>query len=86
MAAIKFKKIKRENRRSITLEEQQKFFERVELPEFAPYRELLLLQYYFGLRPFELTNAHFEGEFLIALNAKHGKNGKKVFKKIPIPK
>ena len=41
------------------------------LPEFEPYRKLLLLQYYFGLRPFELTDARFDGDFLIALNAKH---------------
>ena len=53
----------------------------------AHYRKLLLLQYYFGLRPFELTDARFDGDFLIVLNAKHKTaEGDKVYKKIPIPK
>ena len=38
------------------------------------------------MRPVELTDAHFEGNFLIALNAKHKtSDGDKVYKKIPIP-
>ena len=87
MQAIKFKKIKRETRRALTIEEQQTFHNRILLPEFEPYRKLLLLQYYFGLRPFELTDARFDGDFLIALNAKHKtSDGDKVYKKIPIPK
>lgn len=40
--AIKFKKAKRETRRALTIEEQATFHERVYLPEFAPYRKLLL--------------------------------------------
>ena len=87
MQAIKFKKIKRETRRALTIEEQQTFYNRIFLPEFEPYRKLLLLQYYFGLRPFELTDARFDGDFLIVLNAKHKTaEGDKVYKKIPIPK
>ena len=87
MQAIKFKKIKRETRRALTIEEQQTFHNRIFLPEFEPYRKLLLLQYYFGLRPFELTDARFDGDFLIVLNAKHKTaEGNKVYKKIPIPK
>ena len=87
MQAIKFKKAKRETRRALTTEEQQTFHNRILLPEFEPYRKLLLLQYYFGLRPIELTDAHFEGDFLIVLNAKHKtSDGDKVYKKIPIPK
>ena len=87
MLAIKFKKSKRETRRALTIEEQAIFRDRIVLSEFAPYRKLLLLQYYFGLRPIELTDARFEGDFLIALNAKHKtSDGDKVYKKIPIPK
>ena len=87
MQAIKFRKAKRENRRALTIEEQATFHERVSLPEFAPYRKLLLLQYDFGLRPVEFTDARFDGNFLIALNAKHKtSDGDKVYKKIPIPK
>ena len=87
MQAIKFKKSKREIRRALTTEEQQTFHNRILLPEFESYRKLLLLQYYFGLRPFELTDAHFDGDFLIALNAKHKtSDGDKMYKKIPIPK
>ena len=37
-----------------------------------------MLQYYFGLRPWELTEVRFENDFLIALNAKHEDNGEKV--------
>ena len=86
MQAIKFKKIKRETRRALTTEEQRTFHDRILLPEFEPYRKLLLLQYYFGLRPFELTDARFDGDFLIVLNAKHKTaEGNKVYKKIPIP-
>ena len=47
MQAIKFKKAKRETRRALTIEEQQTFHSRILLPEFEPYRKLLLLQYYF---------------------------------------
>ena len=86
MQAIKFQKVTRKTRRALTSEEQKIFLERVELPEFVEYRQLLLLQYYFGLRPWELTDSRFEGDFLIALNAKHkGASGEAIYKKIPIP-
>lgn len=39
--------------------------------------------HYFGLRPCELQDARFEGNFLIARNAKR-KGGKIEYKKIPI--
>lgn len=86
MKAIKFKKVARKKRRALTEEEQRTFLTRIELPEFAHYRRLLLIEYYFGLRPWELTDAHFEGDFLIALNAKHKDGAEKVYKKIPVPK
>ena len=40
--------------------------------------------YYFGLRPCELKDAQFEGNFLVARNAKR-KGGKIEYKKIPVP-
>ena len=87
MQAIKFQKVKRNTRRALTKEEEQTFFERIKLTEFSHYRPFFLLQYYFGLRPVELTDARFEGDFLIALNAKHeDSSGDAVYKKIPIPK
>lgn len=85
MQAVKFRKIARKNRRALTKEEEKTFFERIELPQFAEYKPFFLLQYYFGLRPWELTDFRFEGDFLIALNAKHEKDGEKVYKKIPVP-
>ena len=69
----------------ITEEEQKRFFERIDLPEFEPYKDFFLLEYYFGLRPWELKDVRFEGDFLIALNAKHEEDGEPVYKKIPIP-
>ena len=86
MQAIKFKKVARKKRRALTAEEQRIFLSRVDLPEFKNYRHLFLLQYYFGLRPWELTDARFDGDFLVALNAKHEEDGEPVYKKIPIPK
>lgn len=85
MQAIKFQKVKRNTRRALTREEEQRFFERIELPEFEYYKPFFLLQYYFGLRPHELRDTRFEGNFLIALNAKHEEAGEAVYKKIPIP-
>ena len=86
MQAIKFQKVSRKTRRALTDDEQKRFLDRIELPEFAEYRSLLLLQYYFGLRPWELTDSRFDGDFLIALNAKHkDSSGESVYKKIPIP-
>lgn len=85
MQAIKFQKVKRNTRRSLTMDEEKTFFERIDLPEFAHYRPFFLLEYYFGLRPIELTDARFEGNFLIVRNAKHEDDGEAVYKKIPIP-
>ena len=86
MQALQFKKAPRNTRRALTKDEEQKFLSRVDLPEFSRYRKFLLLEYYFGLRPWELTDLRVEGDFLIALNAKHkDTNGEPVYKKIPIP-
>lgn len=77
MLAVKFKKAARTNRRALSPQEEQTFFERIDLPEFEHYKPFFLLQYYFGLRPWELTNFHFENNFIVVLNAKHEHNGEK---------
>ena len=85
MQAVTFQKVARKKRRALTQTEEKTFFERIDLPEFAHYKPFFLLQYYFGLRPWELRDTRFEGDFLIALNAKHEEDGELVYKKIPIP-
>ncbi|MFR1553394.1 MAG: tyrosine-type recombinase/integrase [Coriobacteriales bacterium] len=86
MQAVTFQKVARKKRRALTKKEEKTFFERIELPEFKHYKPFFLLQYYFGLRPWELRETRFDGDFLIALNAKHEEDGEVVYKKIPIPK
>ena len=55
----------------------------------SPYRrahlQILQRRYYFGLRPWELRDTRFEGDFIVSLNAKHEEDGELVYKKIPIP-
>ena len=85
MDAVTFQKVARKKRRALTKEEEKTFFERIDLPEFEYYKPFFLLQYYFGLRPWELRDTHFDGDFLISLNAKHEEDGELVYKKIPIP-
>lgn len=83
MLLIPFKKAERINRRALTNEELKKLFECLNLPEFKEYRQTFLILLFFGLRPCELEDARFEGDFLIARNAKR-KGGKIEYKKIPI--
>lgn len=83
MLLIPFKKAERNNRRALTNEELKKLFERLNLPEFKDYKQTFLILLFFGLRPCELEDARFEGDFLIAKNAKR-KGGKVEYKKIPI--
>ena len=85
VALIQYKKANRIARRALTREEQQTLLQRLSLPEYATYRTPFLIMLYFGLRPCELADAHFEGNFLIARNAKR-KHGKIEYKKIPVPK
>ena len=82
---VPFKKAERFPRRALTKEEQYLLLENLEKPEYAPYRQCFLIMLYFGLRPCELQDARFEGNFLIARNAKR-KGGKIEYKKIPICK
>lgn len=82
MLLIPFKKAERINRRALTDEEVRKMIARLSLPEFKNYRQTFLVLLFFGLRPCEHSDARFEGNFLIARNAKR-KNGKIQYKKIP---
>ena len=82
---IPFKKASRESeRRALNEEELDRLHNRLNLPEFSAYKRTFLLMLYFGLRPCEVNEVRFEGDFLIARNAKR-KGGKIEYKKIPIP-
>ncbi len=85
MLLIPFKKAERNSRRALTEEEVKKMIDRLNLPEYSDYKRTFLILLFFGLRPCELEDARFEGNFLIARNAKR-KNGKIEYKKIPICK
>lgn len=83
MLLIPFKKAERNNRRAMTEDEVKKMIERLNTPEYSDYKRTFLILLFFGLRPCELEDARFEGDFLIARNAKR-KGGKIEYKKIPI--
>ena len=83
MALIPFKKAERNSRRALTDAEVKKMLSRLNTQEFGAYKRTFLILLFFGLRPCELEDARFEGDFLIARNAKR-KNGKIEYKKIPI--
>lgn len=83
MSLIPFKRAERNTRRALTYDEQKTLVKRLNLPEFEEYKRTFLILLYFGLRPCELEDARFEGDFLIARNAKR-KGGKIEYKKIPI--
>ena len=85
MLLIPFKKAERNNRRAMTEDEVKKMIERLNTDEYRDYKRTFLILLFFGLRPCELEDARFEGDFLIARNAKR-KNGKIEYKKIPICK
>ena len=83
MLLIPFKKAERNSRRALTTEELKRLIQRLNLSEFKDYKQTFLILLFFGLRPCELEDAHFEEDFLIARNAKR-KGGKIEYKKIPI--
>ena len=83
MLLIPFKKAERNSRRALTTEELKRLIQRLNLSEFKDYKQTFLILLFFGLRPCELEDARFEGDFLIAKNAKR-KGGKVEYKKIPI--
>ena len=85
MLLIPFKKAERNSRRALTEEEVKKMIERLNMDEYNDYKRTFLILLFFGLRPCELEDARFEGNFLVARNAKR-KNGKIEYKKIPICK
>lgn len=85
VALIPFKKADRNARRALSKAELERMIQRLNLPEFRAYNRTFLILLYFGLRPCEIEGARFEGDFLIARNAKR-KGGKIEYKKIPVPK
>lgn len=83
VALIPFKKSDRVSHNALSVEQIKTLLSALERPEFAKYKQSFLIMLYFGLRPCELAGAHFEGDFLVARNAKR-KNGKIEYKKIPV--
>ena len=83
---IPFKRAERENRDRLTDEQIKTFLTNLQAPVFNKTRNFAYAMYFFGLRPCEIDEeAHFENGFLICRNRKR-KNGKKAYKKIPIPR
>ncbi len=83
---IPFKRAERENRDRLTDEQIKTFLNNLKTPAFDKTRNFAYAMYFFGLRPCEIDDeAHFENSFLICRNRKR-KNGKKAYKKIPIPR
>ena len=83
---IPFKRAERENRDRLTDEQIKIFLANLQTPFFDKTRNFAYAMYFFGLRPCEIDDeAHFENGFLICRNRKR-KNGKKAYKKIPIPR
>lgn len=83
---IPFKRAERENRDRLTGGQIKTFLTNLQAPLFDKVRNFAYAMYFFGLRPCEIDEeAHFENGFLICRNRKR-KNGKKAYKKIPIPR
>lgn len=83
---IPFKRAERENRDRLTDGQIKTFLTNLQAPPFDKVRNFAYAMYFFGLRPCEIDEeAHFENGFLICRNRKR-KNGKKAYKKIPIPR
>lgn len=83
MVLIPFIRAERASRNALSVEQIHTLLNALDKPEFKDYKQPFLIMLYFGLRPCELADAHFEGDFLIARNAKR-KNGKIEYKKIPV--
>ncbi len=83
---IPFKRAERENRDKLTDGQIKTFLTNLQTPICDKIRNFAYIMYFFGLRPCEIDDeAHFENGFLICRNRKR-KNGKKAYKKIPIPR
>jgi len=83
---IPFKRAERENRDRLSDEQIIAFLNNLKDSFYDRIRNFALAMYFFGLRPCEIDEeAHFENGFLICRNRKR-KNGKKAYKKIPIPR
>ena len=75
MLLIPFKKAERINRRALTDEEVRKNNCKAFLAQIQKLQAAFLALLFFSLRTCELSDSRFEGDFLIARNAKR-KNGK----------
>lgn len=83
---IPFKRAERENRDRLTDVQIKTFLTNLQTAFFDKVRNFAYAMYFFGLRPCEIDDeARFENGFLICRNRKR-KNGKKAYKKIPIPR
>ncbi|MCM1295989.1 MAG: hypothetical protein NC311_10650 [Muribaculaceae bacterium] len=83
---IPFKRAERENRDRLSDEQIKTFLRNLQEPYFDKIRNFAYAMYFFGLRHCEIDEeAHFDNGFLICRNRKR-KNGKKAYKKIPIPR
>ena len=83
---IPFKRAERQNRDRISDEQIIAFLNNLTDPFYDRIRNFAYAMYFFGLRPCEIDDeARFENGFLICRNRKR-KNGKKAYKKIPIPR
>lgn len=83
---IPFKRAERQNRDRISDGQIIAFLNNIKDPFYDRIRNFAYAMYFFGLRPCEIDEeAHFENGFLICRNRKR-KNGKKAYKKIPIPR
>lgn len=83
---IPFRRAERENRDRLTDAQIATFLRNLRKPEFDRTRNFAYAMYFFGLRPCEIDDeARFENGFLICRNRKR-KNGKKAYKKIPVPR
>ena len=83
---IPFKRAERENRDRLTNGQIKTFLTNLQTSTFDKVRNFAYAMYFFGLRPCEIDEeAHFENGFFICRNRKR-ENGKKAYKKIPIPR
>ena len=82
--ATTFVRYDRETKNSLSIEEENFLIQRLETdPFFADVKDDIYVMLFCGLRPCELQDVRFEGDFLIARNRKR-KHGKIEYKKIPL--
>lgn len=83
VALIPYERAEREHGTALSIDEERKLIRELNTDKLRKYRPAMLTMLFFGLRPAELLDAHFEDDFLIARNCKR-KGGRIEYKKIPI--